>query len=308
MTNARKHSRISTVLLVVSFLSLLAAAQEKKEFSCTVGSGAVISITNNYGPITVKPSGSSQVLVETIFHSDVVNLVNEQHGDRIELRSISSRQGTNLVEYTVLVPAAAFVTLRSSDGTLRAQGLRGDVVLEAASGSVEVTDISDAHLHVKTLSGPITLADIRGSHLDIHSVRGNVNLHNVTGPSVEVNSGGGRITYDGDPGRVGEYLLTSHSGDLEVSIPASAWVEIKTRSIKGQSDPEFPNVSSVPTMGQINLMGKPGKIGSRFDCARSAARFASNGPDGCRFQRMPAPRLPRCLTLRRIYQLPGLVL
>jgi hypothetical protein len=226
----------------------------------------VISITNNYGPITVKPSGSSHVLVETLFHSDAVNLVNEQHGDRIELRSISSRQGSNLVEYTVLVPAAAFVTLRSSDGSLRAQGLRGDVVLEAASGSVEVTDISDAHLHVKTLNGPITLTDIRNSHLDIHSVRGNVNLRNVTGPSVEVNSGAGRITYDGDPGRVGEYLLTSHSGDLEVSIPASAWVEIKSRSIKRQSDPEFPSVSSVPALGGTSLLGGQGKtFGSRVD-------------------------------------------
>ena len=96
-------------------------------------------------------------MVETVSHSDAVSLVNEQHGDRIELRSVSSRPGTNLVDYTVLVPAAAFVSLRSSDGTLRAQGLRGDVVLEAASGSVEVTDISDAHLHVRTLSGPITL-------------------------------------------------------------------------------------------------------------------------------------------------------
>jgi hypothetical protein len=267
MTTAGKHSRISTVLLAVfSLLSLMAAAQEKKEFSCTVGPGAVISITNNYGPITVKPSGSSHVLVETLFHSDAVNLVNEQHGDRIELRSISSRQGSNLVEYTVLVPAAAFVTLRSSDGSLRAQGLRGDVVLEAASGSVEVTDISDAHLHVKTLNGPITLTDIRNSHLDIHSVRGNVNLRNVTGPSVEVNSGAGRITYDGDPGRVGEYLLTSHSGDLEVSIPASAWVEIKSRSIKRQSDPEFPSVSSVPALGGTSLLGGQGKtFGSRFD-------------------------------------------
>jgi hypothetical protein len=279
MTMARKHSRVATVLLAVfSLLSLLAVAQEKKEFSCTVGPGAVISITNNYGPITVKPSGSSQVLVETIFHSDTVNLVNEQHGDRIELRAISSRQGTNLVEYTVLVPAAAFVTLRSSDGTLRAQGLRGDVVLEAASGSVEVTDISDAHLHVKTLSGPITLTDIRSSHLDIHSVRGDVSLHNVTGPSVEVNSGAGRITYDGDPGRVGEYRLTSHTGDLEVSIPANAWVKIKARSIKSQSDPEFPTVSNAPTMGQVNLMGKPNKIGSRFELRSFSGKIRLKRP------------------------------
>jgi DUF4097 and DUF4098 domain-containing protein YvlB len=281
MTNARRHSRILTVLLAVFFslLSFLAAAQDTKEFSYTVRSGAVISITNNYGPITVKPSGSSQVVVETASYSDAVSLVNEQHGDRIELRSMSSRQGNNLVDYTVLVPAEAFICLRSSDGTLRAQGLRGDVVLEAVSGSVEVTDISDAHLHVKTLSGPITLTDIRNSHLDIHSVRGNVNLHNVTGPSVEVNSGAGRITYDGDPGRVGEYLLTSHTGDLEVSIPASAWVEIKARSIKSQSDPEFPRVGSVPAIGQASLLGKPGKkLGSHVELRSFSGKIRLERP------------------------------
>jgi len=266
------------IAIVVSFLALTAAAQDKKEFIYNVGPQAVVSITNNYGPITVKPSGSRQVVVETVSHSDAVGLVNEQHGDRIELRSISSRQGTNLVEYTVLVPGAAFVTLRSSDGTLRAQGLRGDVVIEAASGSVEVTDISDAHLHVKTLDGPITLTDIRNSHLDIHSVRGNVNLHNVTGPSIEVNSGSGRITYDGDPGRVGEYLLTSHTGDLEVSIPANAWVEIKAHSIKNQPDPDLPSVSSLPAMGET-LLGKPGKIlGARFELRSFSGKIRLKRP------------------------------
>jgi hypothetical protein len=57
MTDARKHSRVSIVLLAVflSLLSFLAAAQEKKEFSYTVGPGAVIFLTNNYGPISVKP-------------------------------------------------------------------------------------------------------------------------------------------------------------------------------------------------------------------------------------------------------------
>jgi DUF4097 and DUF4098 domain-containing protein YvlB len=269
MNIRRYRPEIPLRIMAILLLALTATAQEKqenKEFTYAVGSGAVISITNNYGPITVKPSGSNQVVVETVSHSDAVSLMNEQHGDRIELRSMSSRQGTNLVDYTVLVPAVAFVCLRSSDGTLRAQGLRGDVVLEAASGSVEVMDVSDAHLHVKTLSGPISLTDISNSHLDVHSVSGDVNLRNVTGPSVEVNSGSGRITYDGDPGRVGEYLLTSHTGDLAVSIPASAWVEIKARSIKSQSDPEFPKYNSTPAAGQTSLLGKPAKmLGSRFE-------------------------------------------
>ena len=68
------------------------------------------------------------------------------------------------------------------------------------------------------------------------------------------------------PGRLGEYLLTSHSGDLDVSIPASAWVDIKARSIKGQSDPEFPIAERCFPTGQKNLLLKPGMvIGSRFE-------------------------------------------
>jgi DUF4097 and DUF4098 domain-containing protein YvlB len=256
----------TNVVVVITLLALTAAAQEKKEITYTVGPKAVVSITNNYGPITVKPSPNRQVVVESVIHSDTVSLVNEQHGDRIELHSISTRQGANLVDYTVLVPVDAFVSLHSSDGTIRAQGLRGDVILEAAGASVEVTDISDAHLHVRTLSGPINLTDIRNSHLDIHSVSGNVNIHNVTGPSVEVNSGSGRISYDGDPGPAGEYLLSSHSGDLDVSIPASALVDIKARSIQGQSDADFPVANGFASTGTRNLLLKPGTLtGSRFE-------------------------------------------
>jgi DUF4097 and DUF4098 domain-containing protein YvlB len=255
----------TSVVVVITLLTLTAAAQEKKEITYAVGPKAVVSITNNYGPITVKPSPNRQVVVESVTHSDTVSLVNEQHGDRIELHSISTRQGANLVDYTVLVPVDAFVSLHSSDGTIRAQGLRGDVILEAAGASVEVGDISDAHLHVRTLSGPINLADIRNSHLDIRSVSGNVNIHSVTGPLIEVNSGSGRISYDGDPGRSGEYLLSSHSGDLDVSIPANAVVNIKARSILGQSDAEAPVTSGFSPTG-TNLLLKPGTLtGSRFE-------------------------------------------
>jgi hypothetical protein len=267
------------VVLVVSLLALTAAAQEKKELTYNVGPRAVVSITNNYGPITVRPSASRQVMIETVTHSDAVSLVNEQHGDRIELQSMSSRPGTNLVDYTVLVPVDAFVSLRSSDGTLRASGLRGDVILEAAAASVEVTDISDAHLHVKTLSGPISLTDIRNSHLDIHSVSGNVTIRNVTGPSVEVNSGSGRISYSGDPGPAGEYLLTSHFGDLDVSIPASSLVDIKARSVKGQSDPEFPIANGFSSAGPGNQLFKPGKIlGSRFELRSFRGKISLKRP------------------------------
>jgi hypothetical protein len=265
MTDARSLSAISSVLVVVfPVLSLLAMAQERKEFRYTVGPKAIVSITNNYGTITVKPSGNNQVVATTVSYSDAVAFENDQRGNRIELRASSDRQGSNLADYTVAVPADSFVTLRSSDGKLHAQGLRGDVILEGVTGTVEATDISNAHLHVKTLSGQVSLTDIRDSHVDVRSVSGNVNLHDVSGSSFEVNSGSGRITYDGGPGSAGEYLFTTHSGDLEVSIPASAPVEIKAHSLKGESDRVLPSVGSVSAPGQNSLL-KTGTVNtSRF--------------------------------------------
>lgn len=258
MTKAREHSRISTVLVAVfSLLSGVASAQEKKGFSYTVGPRAVISITNYYGPITVKPSEKDQVVVTTISYSDAVSFENEQHGNRIELHSISTRHGNGLANYIVLVPDDAVVSLRSSDGTLHAQGLRGDVILQAETATVEVSDSSDAHVHVKTLSGPINLTDIRNSHLDVQSVSGDVNIHNVTGSFAEVNSGRGRIKYDGDPGPAGEYQLTSHSGDLEISIPTSAFVEVKSHARNGESNEDLPKNDGALTMSSGNLFLKP---------------------------------------------------
>ncbi len=262
------HDFAELPLALAALISLVASAaggQEKNETRYVVGRNPIVSITNKYGPVTVKPSENRQVVVGTTSHSDRIKFVNEQRGNRIEVRADASDRSSALVEYRVLVPSDAFVSLRSSNGTLRAEGLRGDLVVDSVSSSVEVSDITDAHVHVRTLSGPVTLTGIRNSHVGVRSVSGNVDIRNVAGPSLEVNSGSGRITYDGDPGASGEYLLTSTSGDLDVSIPAKASVEIKARSLKGESDQGFTNSDTVLATRQKNLLMKPGIVNaSRF--------------------------------------------
>jgi len=60
-------------------------------------------------------------------------------------------------DYEILVPADASVTLHSSTGTLHAEKLHGDVSLEGPGADVDVRDISDAHVHVKTMNGSVNL-------------------------------------------------------------------------------------------------------------------------------------------------------
>jgi len=54
-----------------------------------------------------------------------------------------------------------------------------------------------------------------------------------------VRSRAGTIKYNGEPG-LGVYALTSHSGDIEVSLPTSASVRVTAKSVKGRIDNGFP--------------------------------------------------------------------
>jgi hypothetical protein len=103
----------------VLFLVSLLTAQEKKVYGYTVGSRAVMSSTNNYGPVTVSASGNDEITVTTFARSDAVTFENEQHGNRVELRASSRRQGTNLIDWSVSVPTAILLRpLRTIAGRL----------------------------------------------------------------------------------------------------------------------------------------------------------------------------------------------
>jgi DUF4097 and DUF4098 domain-containing protein YvlB len=95
-------------------------------------------------------------------------------------------------------------------------------------------------VHANSVSGPITLADITSGHVEVGTGSGKVSLTNVSGPSVTVNTTSSGIHYDGDFGSSGAYQLATHSGPIEVELPASASVEVKAESVNGNVQNDFP--------------------------------------------------------------------
>ena len=108
-----RAQRIQLVIFVVLATAICASADNRKEFRFTVSPGAVISITNQYGPISVKPGAGSQVMVVAVLHSDQVEIDHTQSGNRVDVVS-HLMSGTSAdagrVDYEVLVPADASVT------------------------------------------------------------------------------------------------------------------------------------------------------------------------------------------------------
>jgi hypothetical protein len=237
---SKNAARLVTVTVI---LAGTLAAQNKKEFHFAVGPRAGLSVMNPYGSISVKPSLNNALIVTAILHSDKVEVDNNQSGNRVDIQShllAGADAESGRVDYEILVPADASVTLHSSTGTLHAEKLHGDVSLEGPGADVDVRDISDAHVHVKTMNGSVNLDNIKNGHVEVDSLSGEVTLNGVNGSLVQVVSTSGGIHYIGDFGNSGEYRLTSHSGDIDATIPEWTSADVSARSIRGEVHDDIP--------------------------------------------------------------------
>ena len=239
MVSRRTAKMVAMGVLVAGAL----VAESKKEFHYTVGPKAGVSVMNPYGSISVRPSTNNMVVVNAVLHSDKVEVDNSQTGNRVDIQShllAGADAESGRVDYEVLVPSDASVTLHSSTGSLHAEKLHGDVSLEGPGATVDVRDVSDAHVHVKTMNGAVTLNNIQNGHVEVDSLSGEVTLTGVNGPLVQVVSTSGRINYIGDFGNSGEYRLTSHSGDIEATIPEWTSADVVAHSVRGEVHDDIP--------------------------------------------------------------------
>ena len=259
-------SKFALVFVVTA--TVLANAQTRKEFQFAVHRHASVSIINQYGLISVKPSNGNQVIVNAALGSDKVEVDTNQGGNHVTFVSHllpGADANSGRVDYEVLVPADANVSLHSTTGLLHAEHLHGDLMLEGNATQVDVRDMSDGHVHVKTLDGPVNLSNVSDGHVEITSVNGNVVLTSVNGPLVSVNSTSGKIHYDGDFGEGGEYSLTTHTGDIEATAPAYASIDVIARSTQGKVENDFqlqPTHTSFALKAGSAFAGTMGKAAS----------------------------------------------
>jgi len=230
-------------LVLVTCLASAALAETKKEYRFTVGANANISVDTQYGAISVRPGSGNQVVVMATLKSESVEVDQQQNGNRIEIASHllqGADQQTGQVDYELLIPPDATLNLRSSTGPLSAERLQGDLTLEGADAVVNVRDVDNGHVHVRTMRGPITLTDVRNGHVEVVSISGDIHLKSVTGPLVQANSGRGKIFYDGDFGSGGNYRFTTHTGDIEALVPADVSADFRAHSVLGRVRHDFP--------------------------------------------------------------------
>ncbi len=254
MSHRCQHELVARAALAAAAVLLLSPTvfAQRKELRYTVGRGATISVNNESGPVVVHPGGGAQVIVAATPHSSKVEVDGAQNGDRVDVRTPVLQHPTPeeaRVDYDVQVPAGASVIVRSGTGPVQVRDLTGAVSVDGDNSPVEIRSVAGSNIRVRTIGGPITLVDLATPYLEATSVGGGITIKGVSSKLLAVNTTSGAITYTGEFRDAGEYSLSSHSGNIDVAIPATASVDITARTVSGSVENDFPlQPQAHPTM------------------------------------------------------------
>ena len=255
-------STAATALTVCIYLSSAQAAETRKEARIDIAPNGTVNIISGGGSVALHSGSGRQVLATYTVHSDKIEVDQNSSADkqRVELRThaLPGQQPTAdeaRVDYEVTVPAGVSVNVSTTSAPITAEGLNGDIGLSSETGQITIINANKSHVRVRSMTAPVTLRDVTISRVDIQSAGGAVQLNNVTGQRVSVGTTSGNIEYRGDCSGGGDYILTTHSGAIDVTLPPTASVDLSARSTTGAVENAFPleekhHNSFVPQQGR----------------------------------------------------------
>jgi DUF4097 and DUF4098 domain-containing protein YvlB len=243
-------------------ISAAHAADSRKEARIDIAPGGTVNIVSGGGSISLHSGAGHQLLVSYTLHSAKVE-VDQSSSDnkqRVELltHALPGEKPTAdeaRVDYDVTVPAGISVNVSTTSAPITAEGISSEIDLSSETGKITAHNIAKSHVHVRSMTAPVSLQDVTMTRVDVQSAGGTVQLKNVNGQRVSVGTTSGNIEYQGDCSGGGSYILTTHSGAIDVTLPAIASVDLTARSTTGAVENDFPlqqkpHTSFVPQQGR----------------------------------------------------------
>jgi DUF4097 and DUF4098 domain-containing protein YvlB len=238
------------------------AADSRKEARIDIAPGGTVNIVSGGGSIALHSGAGHQLLVAYTVHSAKVEVdqSSSANNQRVELltHALPGEKPTAdeaKVDYDVTVPAGISVNVSTTSAPITAEGISSEIDLSSETGQITIHNVAKSHVRIRSMAAPVTLQDVTMTRVDIQSTGGAVQLKNVTGQRVSVGTTSGNIGYEGDCTGGGSYILTTHSGAIDVTLPATASVDLTARSTTGAVENDFPlqqkpHTSFVPQQGR----------------------------------------------------------
>lgn len=235
---------------MLAMLMLLATMQGDTTVAVTKGARLDVSLHN--GSVTVRA-----------WNRDAVHVTSDDdHTPRVNLRAgnvsvgPSGRYGTGSADLVISAPAWMPVSVDGVGLDISVDGMKGGANLETVQGDVELKN-AEGTMTLESVEGSVTLTNATG-RVEASSVNDDVTLTNVTGEiraestngdvrlekirsaSVEANTINGDVTFDGPIRESGRYTLSTHDGDLWVTMGEGTSATVSVSTFSGSFESDFP--------------------------------------------------------------------
>lgn len=232
-----------------------------------VGPSGSLNLSNVAGDITVTGGAGDEIHVEAVkrvrAHDaaeakkqlEAVAIEAAERAGRVEITtSYPQKQNIQIeVDYTVQVPAATTVSLRSVSGSLQLTGLKGEARLETVSGDVTTAnsgqlarvksvsgDVSVTEggagdvLSLGTVSGNLVVKRLKAHTLEVQTISGDLLLADTVCDRVLAKSVSGDLQFSGPLAKTGRYEFNTHSGDVRLAVQGSIGFELTANTFSGE--------------------------------------------------------------------------
>ncbi len=279
----------------------------EKEFQVSAGGKLVVQADR--GSIEIKSDardkiqvrvfrlvkGGSQAQADELFadhevtfkqDGNIVSIVGRNKKDRFRLGRI--RQPNMQVRYTIRLPRRFEVDLKTSGGDIRLGELDGSAITRTSSGSIEITT-AKGQVEVKNSGGDVRIVSVDGEtvastssgSIVIKVAKGKVDARN-SGGKIEVNEARDVVLAHTSSGTIivglaaqpkADSHLEVSGGDIKVTLPRSAAIDVDARSNGGKVVSAFPVTSIVP--GEP----KPGALRGKINGGGSTLTLRASSGD-----------------------------
>ncbi len=246
--------------LAILFAAVAARAEQSVNATRSVAADATISIENVVGSLTIIGSDETELRVTGTMGDDVEELEISGDADELSIEVVipddDNWQGKRKVgaDLEIRVPRGVSLEVESVSASIDISGVSGaieagsvsgavtvaggssDVEVESVSGAVSVTGGSGS-IVAESVSGAVVLEGVAGD-IEATTVSGTIKVDAGAVDDVELESVAGSIYFKG---RLtdGTLDIESHSGNVEVLLPADLGAEFELESFSGRIENAF---------------------------------------------------------------------
>ena len=252
---------VATVLLL-ALAAPPTGAQEKLDRRLPATSTGTVQVRNLAGSVRIVGWDRNEVQVQGTLGQGTERLDFENRSGVIVIEVIlperRDQRRENRIEGSELeirVPAGAVMDVRTVSAGIRVEGVRGALELESVSGEIQTVgepeevrassisgdiDVAASRglVHANTISGEVTIGQAVGE-FRVSTISGNATVRVRALTEGTFDSIAGNFRFDGDLAARARLDLESHSGTIELTVPANISARFEVDTFSGSIRNEF---------------------------------------------------------------------